>query len=77
MAVPIIPVRSVGIGRSPRPAGLEHLKRLRKGRPETGLVGIAGGWEDPEELAATLDASLPVTGNAMLWTLSPDHGLFF
>ncbi|MFO7737400.1 MAG: type II toxin-antitoxin system Phd/YefM family antitoxin [Desulfatiglandaceae bacterium] len=39
------------------PSDLEHLKRLRKAGPETGLAGIAGGWENSEELASILDAS--------------------
>ena len=38
-----------------RPGDLEHLERLRKA--EGGLVSIAGGWEDSEELATILDAS--------------------
>ena len=40
-----------------RPGDLEHLERLRKAGPEGGLVSIAGGWEDSEELATILDAS--------------------
>ena len=40
-----------------RPGDLEHLERLRKAGPESGLVSIAGGWEDSEELAAILNES--------------------
>jgi prevent-host-death family protein len=40
-----------------RPGDLEHLERLRKAGPESGLAGIAGGWEHSEELAIILDAS--------------------
>jgi prevent-host-death family protein len=40
-----------------RPADLEHLERLRKAGPESGLAGIAGGWENSEELAAILESS--------------------
>ena len=40
-----------------RAADLEHLERLRKAGPESGLTSIAGGWEDSEELAAILDGS--------------------
>mgnify|MGYP006306293825 FL=1 len=36
---------------------LEHLERLRKAGPESGLASIAGGWENSEELASILDAS--------------------
>jgi prevent-host-death family protein len=39
------------------PGDVEHLERLRKAGPESGLVGIAGGWENSEELAAILDES--------------------
>jgi prevent-host-death family protein len=39
------------------PGDLEHLARLRKAGPEKGLAGIAGGWENSEELASILDAS--------------------
>jgi prevent-host-death family protein len=40
-----------------RPDDLEHIERLRKAGPESGLASIAGGWEDSEELAVILDAS--------------------
>jgi len=40
-----------------RPGDLEHLERLRKAGPESGLAGIAGGWENSEELAIILDVS--------------------
>jgi hypothetical protein len=30
---------------------------LGKAGPESGLAGIAGGWENSEELAAILDGS--------------------
>jgi antitoxin (DNA-binding transcriptional repressor) of toxin-antitoxin stability system len=40
-----------------RPADLEHLERLRKAGPESGLASIAGGWENSEDLAAILDGS--------------------
>ena len=40
-----------------RPGDMEHLERLRKAGPEGGLAGIAGGWENSEELAAILDDS--------------------
>jgi len=40
-----------------RPGELEHLERLRKAGPESGLASIAGGWESSEELATILDAS--------------------
>ncbi len=39
------------------PDELEHLERLRKAGPESGLASIVGGWENSEELAAILDAS--------------------
>ncbi|MBW1776095.1 MAG: type II toxin-antitoxin system Phd/YefM family antitoxin [Deltaproteobacteria bacterium] len=34
------------------PGDLEHLKRLRKAGPESGLASDAGGWENSEELAS-------------------------
>jgi prevent-host-death family protein len=40
-----------------RPSDLEHLERLRKAGPESGLASIAGGWENSEELASILNAS--------------------
>jgi len=40
-----------------RPGELEHLERLKKAGPKSGLVSIAGGWEGSEELAAILDKS--------------------
>jgi len=40
-----------------RPNDLEHLDRLRKAGPESGLASIAGGWEDSEELVKILDES--------------------
>ena len=40
-----------------RPDDLEHIERLRKAGPESGLAAIAGGWECSEELAAILDKS--------------------
>jgi len=40
-----------------RPSDLEHLERLRKAGPESGLVSIAGGWENSEELTAVLNGS--------------------
>jgi len=40
-----------------RPDDLEHLERLRKAGPESGLASIAGGWENSEELATILDRS--------------------
>ena len=40
-----------------RPSELEHLERLRKAGPESGLASIAGGWKNSEELAAILDES--------------------
>ena len=40
-----------------RPDDLEHLARLRKAGPQSGLASIAGGWEDSEELANILDGS--------------------
>ena len=40
-----------------RAGDLEHLERLRKAGPESGLAGIAGGWENSEELATILDSS--------------------
>ena len=36
---------------------VEHLERLRKAGPQSGLVGVAGGWEGSEELADILDGS--------------------
>ena len=39
------------------PNELEHLERLRKAGPESGLAGIAGGWENSEEVATILDGS--------------------
>jgi len=36
---------------------LEHLERLRKAGPESGLASIAGGWENSEELTSILNAS--------------------
>ena len=40
-----------------RPGDLEPLERLRKAGPENGLVSIAGGWENSEELAEILNGS--------------------
>jgi prevent-host-death family protein len=40
-----------------RPSDLEHLDRLRKAGPESGLASIAGGWENSKELATILDGS--------------------
>ncbi len=40
-----------------RAGDLEHLERLRKAGPESGLAGIAGGWENSEELTTILDGS--------------------
>ena len=40
-----------------RPSDLEHLDRLRKAGPESGLASISGGWENSEELATILDGS--------------------
>jgi len=40
-----------------RPSDIEHLERLRKAGPESGLVSVAGGWENSEELAAILNGS--------------------
>lgn len=40
-----------------RPNDLEHLERLRKAGPESGLVSIAGGWEESEELVKILNES--------------------
>ncbi len=40
-----------------RPRDLEHLERLKKAGPESGLASIAGGWENSEELATILDGS--------------------
>ncbi len=40
-----------------RPRDLEHLERLRKAGPESGLASIVGGWENSEELTSILDAS--------------------
>ena len=40
-----------------RPSDLEHLERLRKAGPESGLASIIGGWENSEELASIIDAS--------------------
>lgn len=39
------------------PNDFEHLERLRKAGPESGLASIVGGWENSEELASILDAS--------------------
>ena len=38
------------------PSDLEHLDRLRKAGPDSGLASIVGGWENSEELASILDA---------------------
>ena len=35
----------------------EHLERLRKAGPETGLAAVAGGWEGSDELADLVDKS--------------------
>jgi prevent-host-death family protein len=40
-----------------RASDLEHIERLRKAGPESGLVSIAGGWEDSDELVKFLDES--------------------
>lgn len=40
-----------------RPSDIEHLERLRKAGPESGLVSVAGGWKNSEELAAILNGS--------------------
>ena len=39
------------------PRDLEHLERLRKAGPESGLASIVGGWENSDELASILEAS--------------------
>jgi prevent-host-death family protein len=39
------------------PDELEHLERLKKAGPEGGLVSLAGGWEDSEELVKILENS--------------------
>lgn len=39
------------------PNDLEHLERLRKAGPESGLASIAGGWKNSDELASILSAS--------------------
>ena len=48
-----------------RAADLERLERLRKAGPESGRAGIAGGWENSEELAAILDGS-PRHGHSVI-----------
>jgi prevent-host-death family protein len=40
-----------------RPSDLEHIERLRKAGPESGLASISGGWKNSEELAKILDGS--------------------
>lgn len=40
-----------------RPNDLEHLERLRKAGPESGLASIAGGWQDSGELIKNLEQS--------------------
>lgn len=40
-----------------RPNDLEHLERLRKAGPESGLAGLAGGWEGSEDLVEILEGS--------------------
>ncbi len=40
-----------------RPNDLEHLERLRKAGPESGLASIAGGWPDSGELVKNLEES--------------------
>ena len=40
-----------------RPNDLEHLERLRKAGPESGLASIAGGWKNSDDLVSILDAS--------------------
>jgi len=40
-----------------RPGELEHLERLKRAGPESGLASIAGGWEGSEALATLLDDS--------------------
>ncbi len=42
------------------PGDLERLERLRKAGPEGGLVSVAGGWQDSEELIAILEQSARV-----------------
>ena len=42
------------------PNELEHLERLRKAGPESGLAGIAGGWENSEEVAAMINVFSPL-----------------
>jgi prevent-host-death family protein len=39
------------------PNDVKHLERLRKAGPEKGLVSIAGGWDDSEELVKILENS--------------------
>jgi prevent-host-death family protein len=39
------------------PDDIEQLERLRKAGPDKGLVSIAGGWNDSEELANILEGS--------------------
>ena len=38
-------------------ADVETLERLRAAGPQGGLASIAGGWEDAEELIATIAAA--------------------
>ena len=40
-----------------RPSELEHLERLRKAGPESGLASIAGGWPESGELVRNLEES--------------------
>ena len=53
-----------------RPGDIEHLDRLRKAGPESGLVSITGGWEGSEELVAIMDES-PRIGQRNLSNLGP------
>ena len=55
------------------PSDLEHLERLRKAGPESGLASIAGGWENSEELVSIIDSS-PRQGQRDIPVWNADNG---
>ena len=39
------------------PEDLDHIERLRKAGPESGLASITGGWDSSDELVSIIDKS--------------------
>jgi len=46
-------------------ADLEHLARLRAAGPQAGLAGLAGGWEDSDELVVQLKSLTRSSGREL------------